>query len=134
MQKIFFIIILKLLLQQFGYAQNQVVSKIIIPVSTGLGLIKKSSTVSVIPAFNKLSIAPERVNKTLFSFTDKPLIHVTRRRGKKAMFFAELACCDMLQNALNNLKPDLINTYDDQLTELFKDAPSLVKVKYVIPF
>ena len=42
------------------------------------------------------------------------------------MFFAELACCDMLQNALNNLKPDLINTYDDQLTELFKDAPSLV--------
>ena len=46
----------------------------------------------------------------------------------------ELSFSDVLEHSMNSLKTGLVNTYDDHITELFKDAPSLFKVKCIISF
>jgi hypothetical protein len=96
--------------------------------------VKKTSATPVIQASGKRIITPGAEQSTLFFFNNEPLIAVNKKAAKPVMIFAELSFGDVLENAMNKLKPGLVNTYDDELTELFKDAPSLLKVKCTIPF
>ena len=133
MQKIVFIIIFQILAGQFGYAQNQVITKIVLPKKQGIGLIKTGTTPPLYHPLNKISFSEEQVNNSLLLFNDQPVLKLNKAVKKPVLFFTELSFSDVLENSMNRLKPDLIYTYDDQVTELFKDAPSLFKVKCIIP-
>jgi hypothetical protein len=110
------------------------VPKLIIPRNTGLVFIKKSSSASVIQTFSNPTITPEVVSKDLLFFNDKLVIHVDAKKVKPVIFYAALSFSDVLESTVNKLKPGLINTYDYELAELFKDAPSLFNVKCTITF
>ena len=116
-----------------GYAQNSVQSKFIIP----------AKYLFFQPAVNKRSkeqIPVKRIN-VLFSSTDHsstflsnlPVIKLKETAKRKTtLFTAELSLNDMLEISINSINAGLLNTYDDSIAELFKDAPSVVKFKCII--
>ena len=109
------------------------IHKIVLPKKQGIGLLKTSSTSPLYHPLNKISFSEEQVNNSLLLFNDQPVLKLNKAVKKPVLFFTELSFSDVLENSMNRLKPDLIYTYDDQVTELFKDAPSLFKVKCIIP-
>ena len=132
MQKIVFIIIFQILPGQLGYAQNQVNTKMVLPKKPGISLMKTSSTLPLYNPLPKIGYAEETANNSLLIFNDQPVLKINKAVKKSVLFFTELSFSDVLENSMNRLKPDLIYTYDDRVTELFKDAPSLFKVKCII--
>jgi hypothetical protein len=116
-----------------GYAQNSVQPKFTVPASylffqpaVNKG-IKKQMPVKKI---NILTSATDHSNPFLSGLPVIKLKETTKR--KPALFTAELSLNDMLENSLNSINAGLLNTYDDSISELFKDAPSLVKFKCII--
>ena len=51
---------------------------------------------------------------------------------KKILFTTEFSFGDMLENTFNSIDPGLINPYDESIPELYKDAPFLFKLKFLI--
>jgi hypothetical protein len=132
MQKIVFIIIFQILLGQFGFAQKQVITKMIIPLKQNISLIKTGTIPPLYHPIPKTNYAEEPAINSLLLFNDQPVLKLNKPVTKRVSFFTELSFSDVLESSMNTLKPDLIYTYDDQVTELFKDAPSLFKVKCII--
>jgi hypothetical protein len=58
---------------------------------------------------------------------------LARAPRKPIVLFTKLSFSDLLENSINGLKVNLVNTYDDFVPELFNDAPSLFKIKCIIP-
>jgi hypothetical protein len=133
MKKAAFIILLNLLLIKPGYAQNNVIARMAIPQTKFISLLKPSKATSFDHSLIKADILQETANTPLLFFNDQQLLKLKKVLKKPVMFFADLSFSDVLETSVNSLKTNLINTYDDHITELFKDAPSLVKVKCIIP-
>ena len=53
---------------------------------------------------------------------------------KNTLLTSEFSLNDILENTINSVNANLLNTYDDHIAELFKNAPSLFKVKCIISF
>lgn len=118
-----------------GYTQNSVQPEFIIPakylffqpaVNKG---IKEQIPVKKI---NLLSSSTDNSNTFLSGLPVIKLKETAKR--KPTVFIAELSLNDMLENSINSINAGLLNTYDDSISELFKDAPSLVKFKCIISF
>jgi hypothetical protein len=133
MKKIIFIIIFEILLLNHGYAQNQVMVKIVIPENPATTLVKMKTTQTPYHAFSKIIYTAEHADNSLFLFNDQPVLKLNKTLKLPVLLLTELSFSDVLENSMNNLKANLISTYDDHITELFKDAPSLVKLRFILP-
>ena len=116
-----------------GYAQNNIQPEFIIPA-------KYLFFQPVVNKWIKEQIPVKKIN-LLSSSTDNssaflsglPVIKLKETAKRKpTVFIAELSLNDMLENSINSINAGLLNTYDDSIYELFKDAPSLVKFKCII--
>lgn len=128
-----FIILVNLLLLNHGYAQNNVIAIITIPKTIHISLLKPPTSTSFNHLLIKADDLPEAANAPLLFFNNQQLLKLKMPVKKPVMFYADLSFSDVLETSVNSLKTNFINTYDDHITELFKDAPSLVKVKCIIP-
>jgi hypothetical protein len=133
MKKTILIILLNLLLPGFGYAQNNVIAIMAIPKTTSISLLKPSVSTSFNHSLIKADNVQEAANTPLLFFNNQQLLKQKKVAKKPVTFFADISFSDVLQTSVNTFKTDLINTYDDHITELFKDAPSLVRIKCIIP-
>jgi hypothetical protein len=133
MQKIIFIIILSILYGHHGYAQNQFVTKIQVPQKPAVYSLKLSPTPSLYQALPKTVYTAQPLNTSLLHFNDSPVLKFAKTSAKSVLLFTEISFSDVFENSMNSIKADLINTYDDHLPELFKDAPSRFKIKCIIP-
>ncbi|MBK7123314.1 MAG: hypothetical protein IPH68_11160 [Chitinophagaceae bacterium] len=131
MKKIIFTIIFGILLMPFGYTQNQVITKMVIPERSRIALIKMKINAASNQSFPKLVYSAEPADNGLLFFNDSPVLKGNGNIKRAVLLFTELSFGDVLENSMNRLKTGLINTYDDQVTELFKDAPSLIKLKFI---
>lgn len=131
MKKIIFTIICGILLIPFGYAQNKVITKMVIPERSRIVLIKMKINAASNQSFPKLVYAAEPAENGLLFLNDSPVLKGNGNMKRLVLLFTELPFGDVLENYINRLKTGLINTYDDQVTELFKDAPSLIKLKFI---
>ncbi len=134
MKKIIFILLTNILLHPGAMAQNQAAKTWIIPQKANISLLKKQLPVYDKPAAINVDLLTITEAAPLFNFNGQPLLSAGSFIKKPMQFFAELSFPDMMENRFNSLKNGLINTYDDAVTELFKDAPSLLKVSCVIAF
>ncbi len=132
MKKAGFIILLNLLLHNPGYAQSNVIARMAIPKSISISLVKPSIATSFDHSLIKAGNLQEGTNTPLLFFNNQQLIKLKSAVNTTVTIFTELSFSDVLENSMNRFKADLINTYDDHITELFKEAPSLVKVKCII--
>jgi hypothetical protein len=133
MKKVTFIILLNLLLLKSGYAQNNVIARMAIPQTKHISLLKPSKASSFDHSLIKAANLQEPVITPLLFFNNQQLLLLKKAAKKPLTFFADLSFSDVLETSVNSLKTDIINTYDDHITELFKDAPSLVRIKCIIP-
>jgi hypothetical protein len=133
MRQIVFIIILSLFSAQKGIAQNQVVNKLIILQKPRISLSNTGSFLSLYQTLPKPEYKAEAVDFSLLHLNDQPVLKFTKAPGKPVKLFTEFSFSDVLENSMNGLKVNLVNTYDDFVPELFSDAPSLFKVKCIIP-
>jgi hypothetical protein len=133
MQQIIFIIILSTLLSQAGYAQNQAVTKIMIPEKAGINLLKTTATQTSYQTVSRTVYSEVPVKVSLLHFNDQPVLKLNKNARKPFMLFTKLSFSDVLENSMNGIKIDLLNTYDSHIPELFKNAPSLFKVKCIFP-
>jgi hypothetical protein len=134
MKKTVFILLIKILLQNGGMAQNLAVKTWVVPQKENISLLKKQLPVNNKPAaiFTSLKATPETA--PLLVFNSHPLLNAGNLIKKPMQFFAEFSFPDLMESRINSLKSGLINTYDDNVTELFKDAPSLFKIRCMMAF
>ncbi len=132
MKKTTFIIIFKIVLLLSGYAQKNVITKIVIPQKISISFFKPSTLPYFDHSLIRINKLQGSVNNSRIFFNNQQLIKYKKAVNNPVLIFTELSSSDVLENSLNNLKTDLISTYDDHITELFKDAPSLVKLKCII--
>ena len=118
-----------------AYSQNHVRKIFVVPQQVHFATISRRAITTTAPA-TTLQINLLESNQGNSSFlSDLPVIKIKETIKKiPGFFFAELALNDMLENSVNNFNGNLLNTYDDSVTELFRDAPSIIKVKCIIPF
>ena len=133
MKKTIFIIIVEILLLQFSYAQKQVMAKMVIPENSAGTLVKLKATPNPYHAFPKIVYTAEPADNATLFFNDQPVLKLNRNLKRPVLLLTELSFSDVLENSMNRLKANLINSYDDHITELFKDAPSLVKLRFILP-
>jgi hypothetical protein len=134
MKKIIFIIIMIIVLRSTGSAQTAIVTRLVIPVKTNIFL---SNNKTADPVFDHSAIKAtlfEEPDNSLLFFNDLPLLKINKPVASPLSITTELSFSDVLENSMNSLKTGLVNTYDDHISELFKDAPSLFKVKCIISF
>lgn len=132
MKKIIIIIILNFFLQLPGFTQNHVVKKFVIPQKTHISILKKSMVSKPGHTFSKEIFLIEPGTASLFSFNDQTLVNHRAAVKKSLKVYTELSFSDVLEDSMNSLKDGLVNTYDDNINELFRDAPSLFKIRLVI--
>lgn len=132
MKKIVFIIILKIFFQLPGFAQNHVVNRLLIPKKASFFLLKETTPSGAGYVFCKKIFLCQAETATLLSFNDQALFRHRMPVKKSLSVFTELSFSDVLEDSINSLKDGLVNTYDDHITELFSDAPSLFKIKFII--
>ena len=116
-----------------GHAQTSIKDKLIIPGKfTVLLLEKKEKHTPGIPT-KKLTILPESIQQPGSVISNLLFITLKETAKRKAtLFITEVSFSDILESSINGVNGSLINTYDDHVTELFKDAPSIVKLKCTI--
>ncbi len=131
MKKIIFVIIFWTMLMPFAYSQNQVITKLVIPERKNISLSKMKTTSTSYQAIPKLVFSAEAADHDLLFFNGSPVLKHSGTGKRAVFFFTELSFSDVLENTMNRLKTGIVNTYDDQVTELFKDAPSLIKLKLI---
>ncbi len=135
MRKLFYSILFAIIFHALGYAQNNAKFKIILPqknLSLNISPIKNTSY-----SFLLKSLSCTTATKTTFqSFISAlPLIQLNKAVGKKSkLFFTGFSFGELLETAFNKVNTSLINSYDDEVPELFKDAPFTLKLKCVISF
>jgi hypothetical protein len=132
MKKIITLIIIKLLLQPCCFAQNHYTAEFKIPEKKTVIMSSQPVTSLIDQYLTRTVFTEEPAKMPLFVFNDQPVLVPVKPAKKTMMFFTELSFSDVLENSINNIRAGIINTYDDHITELFKDAPSLIKVKFII--
>lgn len=132
MKKIIIIIILKVFLQLPGFTQNYVVKKIVIPKKAHISILKESTGSKSGYTFSKEIFLIEPVAAPLFTFNDQTLANHRAAVKKPLSVYTELSFSDVLEYSMNSLKDGLVNTYDDHIPEVFRDAPSLIKIRFII--
>ncbi len=129
MKKIIFCIILQLLFINFGKAQSKAVAKITLPAKQVVLFTPQLPATS----FNhKNFINTATVKAQLLFFNDVPLLKVAGTQKKQLMLLTRLSFADVLETTVNSFKPRLVNTYDDNIDELFKDAPSWLQLTCIV--
>jgi hypothetical protein len=91
------------------------------------------ATATLYHALPKIICTAEPADNTALFFNDQPVLKLNKTLKRPVLLLTELSFSDVLENSMNSLKANLISTYDDHITELFKDAPSLVKLKFILP-
>jgi hypothetical protein len=134
MKQLIFIIIFKISLVQSGNAQNQFVAKMLIPENPAGSLIKLKINTHPYHIQPQIIYAAEPADNTALFFNDQPVVKLNKNKKRPVLLLTQLSFSDVLENSMNEFKADLVNTYDDHIIELFKDAPSIFKVKCIIAF
>ena len=134
MKQLIFITILKLLLPVLVQAQSNVIQKLVVPSKVSVNAFNK-----IIPAIGTYSFknlnGEDLPGNNLLSFLNgQPLIRLTGVFRKSAFIFTEFSFPDVMENTMNGINAGWVNTYDDHIPELFKDAPSLFTIKGIISF
>lgn len=134
MKQLILITILKLLLPVLVQAQSNVIQKLVVPSKVSVNIFSKA-----IPAIDTYSLknlnGEDLPGNNLLSFLNgHPLIRLTRVFRKSAFIFTELSFPDVMENTMNGINAGWVNTYDDYIPELFKDAPSLFTIKGILSF
>ncbi|MBK7374272.1 MAG: hypothetical protein IPJ02_01470 [Chitinophagaceae bacterium] len=134
MKKLVLLAILKLLSPAWEHAQNSVPEKLLVPQTSKVRIPRKDEPRHDPYFINSLAIA-EHEEKNIFSFlNNEPLLKLSLFPKRSLLFFTEITFTDLLENSINRIKPTLLNTYDDHIDELFREAPSLFKLKCTIAF
>ncbi len=131
MKQLLLIIILSKLALYSVHAQTRSLNKMILPANAGINLQK-----NVLESSNKNMIKTFCIETpaltSLIHFNDRPVLRFSKKTCKPVMIFTEFSFADVLENSMNGLKESLVNTYDSHIPELFNDAPSLFKIRYII--
>ena len=134
MKKIIFSIVLNLILL-VGYSQNQAVVKIKIPAKQNVMNTKLLPVAWALQSFNhKIFFKEPYTENYLLLFNEYPLLKSANNGKKNVSLLTQLSFADVLESSMNKVKTGLINTYDDNISELFKDAPSLLQFTCIISF
>ncbi len=97
-----------------------------------ISAIAKYSQPDIIPV-KKIELLSAQLNNFNAILTGLPIIKLKETAaGKPILFFTRFSLNDMLENSINSMNDRLLNTYDDHIQELFKEAPSLVTLKCTI--
>lgn len=134
MKKLISICILKIILLTTGYAQNSIKAKWVIPFHNSSIPLTKPYTSFKKFSFNSFVLSDEKNNDLYAFLNNQPLLKVQIFPGNAFLLFAELSFTDMMENTINSVDASLLNKYDDHITELFRDAPSIFKLKCTIEF
>ncbi len=133
MKKIIFTALLMIFSAGLCYSQKSIVNKFIIPRQHSFTLLKEIKKNTVDFAFNDLKVAAEPENKFHRFIYGLPSIKIKETAGRKPFsFFTQLSFSDIVENGFGKLHSGIANTYDDELPELFKDAPYAVKLHLII--
>jgi hypothetical protein len=132
MKKTILIIIFQVFLQQ-GFPQNQFVAKMVIVQDQYPGMLRSKVQPHTFHQVHKIIFSPEAQNNTALFINDHPVITINGNTKRSMLLLTELSFSDVLETSMNSIKNGLVNTYDDHISELFKDAPSLVKLKFILP-
>lgn len=131
MKKIICLGILKIILLTSGYGQNSNPGRLLIPPERGTGLLKK--TILTYDRYVFSSTATGETNNNFLPFlNNQPFLKIPAATGKHVLIFTEFSFTDIMENTINNVDARLLYKYDDQISELFRDAPSLFKLKCII--
>jgi len=134
MKKFVLLAILKLLSPALEHAQNSVPEKLLVPQTSKIRIPRKDEPRHDPYVINSLVMA-ELAEKNILSFLkNEPLLKLPFFPQRSLLLFTEITFTDLLENGINRIKPNLLNTYDDHIDELFRDAPSLFKLKCTIEF
>lgn len=135
MKQIIGTIIFSFLFVAAAYSQNYVRKIYVVPQQLHFATISRKALTTAAPATTVQINFTEANQGNSPLLSGLPVIKIKETIKKFAgSFYAELALNDMLENSVNSFNGNLVNTYDDSITELFRDAPSLIKVKCIIPF
>jgi hypothetical protein len=134
MKKLVIIAIFKLLLPAYGHTQSNVRQKLLIREKPAISPFTKAGPVSFKFSFKNFSGEAGSGNSLLSFLNDQLIVKVPGLSKRPALIFTEFSFSDLMENAINGLNNGMINTYDDHISELFKDAPSLFTVKCIICF
>lgn len=134
MKQLIFITILKLLLPLLGQAQSNVIQKLVAPSKNSVNTFSKNIPAPVEYSFKNFADEEESGNNLLSFLNGQPIIRLTGVFRKSAFIFTEFSFPDLMENTVNRINAGWVNTYDDHIPELFKDAPSLFTIKSIISF
>jgi hypothetical protein len=120
------------MLVKYGYTQNSVNAILINPVKHSFYLFAKNEKKNTALPDKKIIDLPS-INSSNSFIAYLPIIKLKEMGTRKqVLFFSALSLNDILESSVNNINSGLLNTYDDQITELFKTAPSTVKLTCII--
>jgi hypothetical protein len=133
MRKLFYSILLVMFLHPFAHAQKNIKFTMVLPKQSFLSSAQKNKVHGNLFSFNHLKLVAESETKFQSFIAALPVIKITETATKRSLsFFAALSPGDLLENAFNKVNASLLNTYDDEVPELFKDAPFMVQLKCFI--
>lgn len=132
MKQIAFTIIFSTLFLQIVIAQNNKVSKLLIPEKAGMMKPNTGSHPALQQAVTLTDYKIQPLPNPLLHLNDQPVLSLPGKAFKMVSLFTELSFSDIFENSMSGIKDDLINSYDDHIPELFNDAPSLLRFKCLI--
>lgn len=134
MKQLILIIILKLLLPVLIHAQSNVIQKLVVPSKVSVNIFNKTFPVIDKYCFKNFTDEERPGNNLLAFLNGQPIINLPRVFRKATLIFTEFSFPDLMENTVNGINAGWVNTYDDHIPELFKDAPSLFTIKGIISF
>jgi hypothetical protein len=132
MKKIIYAYLLITLFHSFTFAQNSVKLKAITPQKCFLVVFEKTKKTKAFFSEHTFVLLSKNENKLNAFISNLPVIKITETNKKKSLLFTELSFSDILENIFSSINSSLINTYDEDIPELFKNAPFTFKLKCII--
>lgn len=127
MRRLFLLIMIGVFIPAFIYAQRSVKTVTVIHAKPVQGLFMSYTLQPPKHSLN-LDIITQPGNRLIAILSGESIIKLPR----SAFISAELAYSDLVENTITKFNENLINSCDEQIPELFKDAPSLFKIKCVL--
>lgn len=134
MKQLVLITILQLLLPVLVQAQSNVIQKLVIPLKVSVNTYTKPIPASVTYSVKKFTGEDGPGNNLLPFLNGEPIIKLPTVFRKPVFIFTEFSFPDLMENTVNGINGGWVNTYDDHIPELFKDAPSFFAIKSRIYF
>ena len=121
-----------LLFMPAGYAQNSLANKLNIPALFSVSPFEKNKKKYPVPV-KKITTIAAPANNFNSLIANLPFIKLKETATRKPVIFVtRFSLIDMLEGSINSVNDLLLNTYDDHIQELFKEAPSMVTVKCIL--